>query len=202
MILGLYGDEKLTKDVNKILKYDFGFKTIGLKDLAKRFCETLFDFKIQNLWNEKNPNEEDKRYPRHNKTPEYLTSEYALDSLMGWGNECYDSIWADYAVNIAKALVEESSFDDVASYSKIRGLEYKQLGHYKKINHVCITELKSISDIKKLKENNVITVLLKSNNDIKYSNMATEFDYVLDCGDQNVALEVKKMIEALYEIKN
>jgi hypothetical protein len=97
---------------------------IAFADPLKRILKDVFDFTDDQLWGpSENRNKEDPRYPRnvfggsplgscplvHSKedpTPVGLTVRHALQTLGdGWGrNECYEPIWAEYAIRMTRQL--------------------------------------------------------------------------------------------------
>lgn len=92
---------------------------IAFADPLKRILKDVFDFTDDQLWGpSENRNKEDPRYPRttssgspivhsaEDPSPYCLTVRHALQTLGdGWGrNECYEPIWAEYAVRIANKL--------------------------------------------------------------------------------------------------
>jgi hypothetical protein len=91
---------------------------IAFADPLKRILKDVFDFTDAQLWGpSENRNKEDPRYPMTYKgskltrsdkdlTQVCLTVRHALQTLGdGWGrNECYEPIWAEYAVRMTRKL--------------------------------------------------------------------------------------------------
>lgn len=92
---------------------------LAFADPLKRILKDVFEFTDDQLWGpSENRNKEDPRYPRtvfgenplvHSKedpTPVGLTVRHALQTLGdGWGrNECYQNVWAEYAIRVATKL--------------------------------------------------------------------------------------------------
>jgi len=123
MIVGLTGQAQAGKDTTaEYLKEKYGFERIGMADPMKRFCQEVFEFSDEQLWG--NGRElPDKRYGRivpaekvmefQFETGEYLTARYALQTLgTEWGRHCYDNVWVDYAIRMAKRLMEGGGYYD------------------------------------------------------------------------------------------
>jgi len=92
---------------------------IAFADPLKRILKDVFDFTDDQLWGpSENRNKEDPRYPRtifggsplvhsaEDHTQVCLTVRHALQTLGdGWGrNECYEPIWAEYAIRMTNRL--------------------------------------------------------------------------------------------------
>lgn len=206
MIIGICGP--LTDKASQLLSKYERFQIVGLQDPAKRFCDTMFDFK--NIWSEEKMKTEDNRYLIHKSeyvggrravTPNvYLTPERAVGSLKQWGDNCFKSIWADYAANVAKTLVEETEFDDAAFYSKREGLKFGQLGPCEKTEHVCITEISSIDEIETLKRHGIKVIYIKSMDDKAPGDESGVYPLIAMCdhvvedgGKQNTLIEILKL---------
>jgi hypothetical protein len=111
-----------------------GFVIVSLADPMKRFCQEVYQFSSDQLWGPSGKrNEPDGRYPRfpHNSmyavrevngtrigeyrdtedgrefVERYLTPRHALQQLgTGWGRACYPDTWVDYALRVAKKLLD------------------------------------------------------------------------------------------------
>lgn len=139
MILGLVGNAGSGKDTaaDFLVKND-AFVKVALADPLKRICRDVFGFTDQQLWGPSQfRNAADMRYVRMKKgalgttitewnvekneydtvpsptEDRYLTPRYALQQLgTEWGRDCYDNIWIDYALRVAKdILMEQRSYD-------------------------------------------------------------------------------------------
>ena len=140
MIIGITGKAGAGKDTAAdVLVERFNFVKVALADPLKRICKDVFDFSDEQLWGpSEKRNEPDQRYlhttiyaphmlqPEELQDnpkgvlPQYLTPRYALQQLgTEWGRDCYDNIWVDYAMRIAKKLMTGE-----ASYSVKGGLDY------------------------------------------------------------------------------
>jgi hypothetical protein len=119
-----------------------GFVKVALADPMKRFCMEVYDFTEEQLWGPSPMrNAPDKRYPRqHEWVSEggrvarcavcgidtegedqqcYLTPRYALQQLgTEWGRDCYNDVWVNYALRVAKSLLEDGD----AYYTPEHGL--------------------------------------------------------------------------------
>lgn len=129
LIIGLTGQARAGKDtfadhINK----GYRFTRIGLADPMKRFCKELFDFSDEQLYGDER-DLSDRRYPRRNPMPatpeeaqsgDYLTPRYALQTLgTEWGRDCYENIWIEYGIGIAKELIK-----GYATYDMKTGLQF------------------------------------------------------------------------------
>lgn len=120
MIIGICGQAGSGKDTAAdFLVKDHGFAKLSFADPMKRFCQEIFDFTDEQLWGPSSArNAPDLRYPRkfgdgeisadERMVPvatEYLTPRYALQKLgTEWGRDCYEPIWVEYALRMAKNL--------------------------------------------------------------------------------------------------
>lgn len=210
MIIALYGREDLCKNISNILYETFSFEIVNLKDAAKRFCEQIFDFKPRKLWDDDLSNQEDDRYKYlYNKEEAvHLSPKIAVDSLISWGHQCSDGqIWADYALHIANALLEKSEFDDVAIYEKRNGISYSTFP-YAPIKNVCLTGITSSKELKKLKENNVKIIYVKSKNKNDTLDIPLDLSYQSLCNfvlendtPKNLMIDLEDLIKEIYERK-
>lgn len=115
MIIGLSGLSGAGKStVASFLVKNHDFIEVGFADPLKRIALDVYGFTFEQLWgSSEKRNEMDKRYPCKKTgevadgTEEYLTPRYALQTLGGWGRECYENTWVDYALRIAKRLNED-----------------------------------------------------------------------------------------------
>lgn len=141
MIIGISGLAGSGKDqFASYLVQDHGFVVVSLADPLKRICREVFDFTEEQLWGpSEKRNEPDRRYeqkpgqrkvfnPNTNEIedhgPEYLTPRHALQQLgTEWGRACYENIWVEYALRVAKELL-----DGGFVYTSQRGLE-SEYGH-------------------------------------------------------------------------
>lgn len=133
MIIALSGFAGSGKDAAAdILVRDHNFVKVAIADPLKRIAKEVYDFTDEQLWGpSEERNKPDERYPREHgpfsssdrclccgeDVPEeyrsrtkiqcYLTPRYALQ-LLGteWGRHCYPHTWMDYAVRVARRLME------------------------------------------------------------------------------------------------
>lgn len=117
----------------------YGFVKVALADPMKRFLMEVFDFTEEQLWgSSEKRNEPDKRYcrtPPWDNTPHmdpqvvadiigpgteaYLTPRYALQQLgTEWGRDCYNDVWVNYALRVAKKLLCDSG----VAYVRTKGI--------------------------------------------------------------------------------
>lgn len=120
-IIGLMGQARAGKDtIAEYLAKKHGVVRIGLADPMKRFCKEIFDFSDEQLYGDKR-DAFDIRYPRFNKlesglpvSRKNLTPRYALQTLgTEWGRDCYENVWIDYGIRVAKELLHGYSRYDV-----------------------------------------------------------------------------------------
>lgn len=120
MILGISGLSGSGKDTTAdLLVKNHGFVKVSLADPLKRICRDVFNFTDEQLWGpSEKRNEIDERYNRGTITlrsreegvpdevyPQYLSPRYALQQLgTEWGRNCYDNVWIDYALRVAKSM--------------------------------------------------------------------------------------------------
>ena len=141
-IVGLSGFAGVGKDaVANCLIEDHGFIRVGLADGMKRICAEVFDWDEETLWGSSgNRNEMDPRYPRtvgakaiaatwlaerardlaskHGVDNAFLSPRFALQHLgTGWGRYCYQGIWIEHALRLAKKLTTGGY-----SYTRTEGL--------------------------------------------------------------------------------
>lgn len=137
MIIGICGRAGSGKDTAAdFLVKEHGFVKVALADPLKRIAREVFDFTDEQLWGpSEKRNEEDPRYPRYDindkkcycgkkfrdaedfrdhlpchSGPANLTPRYALQQLgTEWGRNCYSNVWVDYAIRVAKKLLEDGS---------------------------------------------------------------------------------------------
>lgn len=121
MIIAVSGRAGVGKDTAAdILVERFGFVKIALADEMKRICKRVFDFSDEQLFGaSEKRNAPDERYPNGwddsgrpmgvaGDSRTFLTPRYALQTLgTEWGRGCYENVWVDYALRIAKTIVEQ-----------------------------------------------------------------------------------------------
>lgn len=122
-ICGKAGSGKST--VADILARDHQFVVVSLADPIKRICKDVFDFTDEQLWGPSEArNAPDIRYPHafagsRSEPREWLSPRYALQTLgTEWGRRCYENVWVEKAIRIAKALATDHVF-----YTAKGGLE-------------------------------------------------------------------------------
>lgn len=140
MIIGLLGQAGSGKDtVADILVKDHGFAKVAFADPLKRICKDVFDFTDEQLWGpSEKRNAPDERYHRgfgagqnefgDQVSSPFLTPRYALQQLGSeWGRNCYPNVWAEYALRIAKLLLNDEERDYL--YTAQAGLHDPQPRH-------------------------------------------------------------------------
>lgn len=136
MIVGVTGQARSGKDtLAAYLSDNHNFVRIGLADPLKRICKDVFDFNDAQLWGDER-DLPDRRYLRGEKVtgavlsskyPEipagsevvqriYLTPRFALQ-LLGteWGRTCYNDVWIEYGIRVAKELLSNPKLGYVPS---------------------------------------------------------------------------------------
>jgi hypothetical protein len=120
-IVAIMGHARAGKDTTaEYLVQKHYFTRIGLADPMKRFCKEVFQFSDEQLYGN-DRDQPDKRYLQkcwvdgigfENK--KYLTPRYALQTLgTEWGRDCYNDIWIDYGIFMAKNLIQGYSRYDM-----------------------------------------------------------------------------------------
>jgi hypothetical protein len=132
-LLGLCGLAGSGKDtVADRLVSHHNYVKVSFADPLKRICKEVFEFSDEQLWGpSEKRNAADYRYPRtvkeylDEKTGEpikvredFLTPRFALQ-LLGteWGRQCYQGVWVEYALRVARKIMEEG-----CTYSVMGGL--------------------------------------------------------------------------------
>lgn len=118
MIIGVSGFAGSGKDtVADGLCKNPRFIKLAFADGIKRICKEVFDWTQDDLWGPSAMRSvPDLRYPREGG---HLTPRYALQKLgTEWGRDCYENIWVEYALRLAKQLVGS----DLYRYSQDRGV--------------------------------------------------------------------------------
>lgn len=103
MIIGVVGKARHGKDtIAAYLEQNYRFIRVGLADPMKRICKEVFKFNDEQLYGNKR-DEPDIRYQRN--AYGNLTPRYALQTLgTEWGRNCYQDVWIDYGILVAKVL--------------------------------------------------------------------------------------------------
>jgi hypothetical protein len=127
MIVAFLGKAGVGKDTAAdYLCRKYQFVKIAFADPMKRFCKEIFDFTNEQLWGPSEMrNKPDERYirdvvaaggqPTGKFIPEYLTPRFALQTLgTEWGRNCYQHVWVDYAMRLAKELLNDPSISYTA----------------------------------------------------------------------------------------
>lgn len=118
MIIGLSGFSGSGKDtVADCICKDPLFAKLAFADGIKRILKELFEFSYEQLWGPSAArNKPDERYPRGEG---YLTPRHALQSLgTEWGRNCYENVWVELAIRMAKRLDGSS----ILRYSPTEGI--------------------------------------------------------------------------------
>jgi hypothetical protein len=118
MIIGVSGFSGSGKDtVADTICKDPSFIKLAFADGIKRILQEVFDFTYDQLWGPSaTRNKPDERYPRKDS---FLTPRHALQSLgTEWGRDCYENVWVDLAIRMAKRLDGSSIF----RYSPTEGM--------------------------------------------------------------------------------
>ncbi|MBU1767896.1 MAG: hypothetical protein KJ648_07330 [Candidatus Omnitrophica bacterium] len=107
-IIGICGHAGSGKDTAADFLVAKGYQKISLADPLKRICADVFRFSREQLWGpSENRNRQDMRYPYRYDKALGLTPRYALQRLgTEWGRDCYDDIWIEYAIRMARAVLE------------------------------------------------------------------------------------------------
>jgi hypothetical protein len=89
------------------------FTKVAFADPLKRVCQDIFKFSAEQLWGPSEMrNVPDTRYRREpeGECPSYLTPRHTLQQLgTEWGRQCYPLIWVEYALRVAKHLLNDTS---------------------------------------------------------------------------------------------
>jgi hypothetical protein len=170
VIIGISGLANSGKDtVADILALRRACAKVSFADPLKRICRDVFQFTDEQLWGPSaSRNAPDFRYmvsegyaeayEKHKETdPElaanyarqgYLTPRVALQ-LLGteWGRRCYDTIWVDYALRVAKTILT-----DQRSYSAAFGLGWGANGYQsRRAVGVVIPDVRFKNEVKGIK---------------------------------------------------
>ena len=178
MIIGICGPAGSGKDTaGEYLVKNHGFVRVALADPLKRICKEVFNFSDEQLWGPSEMrNKPDERYPRpdfvtvgpafsgpgglpmHRILPNppgpWLTPRHALQQLgTEWGRNCYENVWVDYALRIARELlVPIDDFPgDIASYDPKQGIEHKYL-RGNRAKGVVITDVRFRNEVEAIKK--------------------------------------------------
>lgn len=122
MLIGLSGKAGAGKDtVADFLTKSHRFTKVAMADPMKRFCMDVFGFSFDQCWGpSESRNAPDPRYLRGLVPRTHLSPRYALQKLGSeWGRDCYEDVWVDYAIGMAKVLLNAPAS---TSYSPERGL--------------------------------------------------------------------------------
>lgn len=168
MIIGISGLAGSGKDaVADVLVKKHNFVRVSLADPLKRICAEVFDWDEERLWGpSEKRNEPDERYYRHTITlrtrqvleepevppehiPQYLTPRYALQQLgTEWGRNCYDNVWVEYAVRVAKKLMTGYGYE----YSVSEGLRHSLSQNSSPARAVAIPDVRFRNEVEGLKK--------------------------------------------------
>ena len=147
----------------------FGFVKVGLADILKRICKEIFDFSDERLYGpSEKRGEPDTRYLRGK---DYLSSRLALITLGQAGRDCYESVWADYALRISKILIEDKSVMYTQQEGLVQRVEQTSMGEWKRddapkgiIPGVVISDGRYFDEIMTFKKENAFLIrIIRSN---------------------------------------
>lgn len=139
MLIGISGFAGVGKDSAASVLNQDGFAVLSFADILKRYIIEVFGFNPEDVWgaSERRQNP-DVRYPRKGKSPEFLTPRYALQTLgTGWGRDCYENIWVDYTMRVAKEILDGKGYS-------------REIGLYDTIyraNGVCIADCRYLNEV-------------------------------------------------------
>jgi hypothetical protein len=168
MIVAFLGKAGVGKDTAAdylCKKYDF--TKVAFADPMKRFCQEIFDFTYEQLWGPSEMrNKPDERYPQSRTrtigdppgewVTDYLTPRFALQTLgTEWGRGCYRHVWVDYAMRVAKRLLEGN-----VSYSPDEGLHYEDGLMIKQTKGVVISDARFKNELSRIREQGAKVVQL------------------------------------------
>ena len=209
LLIGICGQSGSGKDtMADYLKKRHNFVKLSLADPLKRVCKEIYDFSDQQLWGpSEERNKQDLRYPTGRG---FLTPRAALQTLgTEWGRSLYEDTWTDYALRIARDILNGTH-----TYDQKKGVI--PLGFvrsfFNDIGGVVIPDVRFKNEIKRIKAARGIVIRLRRQG--KEGNMeggiaghaseaemktipTTEFDYVLDA-PEGIDL-FHKSIETLYK---
>lgn len=122
-IIGICGTAGAGKStVASILVRDHGYTEIAFADVMKRFAREALAFSDDQLWGPSDSrNAPDPRYPRADGS-RLAPLEFLQKLGTECGRFCYPNIWVDYAIRVAKSLLQPGGD---RGYSAQRGLFYR-----------------------------------------------------------------------------
>lgn len=136
-LVAVMGNARAGKDTTAdYLAFRHGFVRVALADPMKRFCAEVFDFTHAQLHGD-DRDKPDPRYLRHKwmlgsdpdllvERLECLTPRFALQTLGSeWGRTCYMNVWIEYALRVAKQLLDDHS--RLLDYTPAGGLMHRQV---------------------------------------------------------------------------
>lgn len=240
MIIGISGPAGSGKStVAGMLEANHGFASVALADPMKRFCAEVFRFTYEQLWGPSEArNAEDTRFLHRRigslgttivdfdadgkavlePSPvrdQYLSPRKALQ-LLGteWGRRCYESVWIDYGLRVAKQLLEKDiEFGGGCTYHPATGIE-RLMGGFS-VNGVVFSDLRFIDELEAIRRAGGKLVRMKRGTSLEsdYASHESEqldiedsySDYVIDNRDTESVVftlddlvgEVGRMVKAL-----
>jgi hypothetical protein len=169
---GQRGSAGAGKDtVCSILTERHDFQSIALADPLKRICKEVFDFSDEQLWGPSQEREKgDMRYVVMHMRDRYagrfmshggnelrhmeyshsaLTPRTTLQSLGTWGRECFEDIWVDYAMRMAKKIA-----DGHVVYDHMLGARYhaEVEGVMETKKNVCISDVRYRNEVEGIRK--------------------------------------------------
>ena len=175
MIIGFCGGAGAGKDTAAgFLAKDRAFARIAFADPMKRFCAEMFGWYEDELWGASAlRNRPDPRYrrtrerlvsndPDENRVETYLdpglSPREALQTLgTEWGRRCYPDVWVDYAMRVAKRLVE----DPRSAYKRDEGVVHTDYLSDIPRAGVAITDVRFANEVAAIRKAGGRVILLK-----------------------------------------
>ena len=174
MIIGILGKAGSGKDTAAdFMVAQHGFVKVAVADPLKRICREVFDFSEEQLFGpSEKRNEPDRRYLRwmadiphmltedakkefpDGNVPQYLTPRHALQQLgTEWGRACYENVWVDYALRVAKKVMfgQEFKTHDKQNYDQCLGLYDWNESPMKPIRGVVIPDVRFKNEVKAIR---------------------------------------------------
>lgn len=173
MLIGIAGPAGSGKDTTAdFLVKNHGFVKVAFADVLKRACREFFAFSDEQLWGpSERRNEPDLRYHRgqgfgqnefgDQVASPYLTPRHALQQLgTEFGRACYPNVWVDYALRIAKHLLETETLMYTANEGLVSRIEQTSMGEWHRDDEpapglpagVVISDVRFLNEIHAIRE--------------------------------------------------